>query len=261
MDAENNNVEQRVRVKNLLIQGFSLSEIESLCFDLGVDAELLPGQDKIRKAIAVVEYFEQHYRWQELIGALQRLRPQAFMQAELETCINRGDVGAIRRYLDKHREIIAAAFGTPYSSTLVHFHCGEEERYYADYLCITPHSNVAMTAVLLLAPISHEAQHAELRKTLSLLSEFQLWVERNTRAVLDLMIERFNQEGSSTANRLARYSELPENSLLDASYVIIASRRRNSLADLTERMTSGKIKIMSYDRLIVAAQGLVSDVI
>jgi hypothetical protein len=254
-------MEQRVLVKNLLEQKFSLSELESLCFDLGVDAELLPGQDKIRKAIAVVEYFQQHYRWQELISALQRLRPQAFMQAELETCINSGDVGAIRGYLDKHREVIAAGFGNSYSSTLVHFHCGEEERYYADYLCITPHSNVAMTSIVLLAPSPYETQHAELQRTLSLLSEYRLWVERNARALLELVIERLNQEDSFTANRLARYSELPENSLLDASCVIIASRRRNYLAEVTGRMTSEKIKMMSYDRLIEAAQGLVSNVI
>ncbi len=254
-------MEQRVLVKNLLEQRFSLSEIESLCFDLDVDAELLPGQDKTHLAIAVVKYFEQHYRWRELTDALQKLRPQAFMQAELETCINSGDVGAIRGYLDKHREIITATYGNPHSSTLMHFHCGEEERYYADYLCISPHSNVAMTSVVLLAPSPYEAQHAELQRTLSLLSEYQLWVERNARALLELVIERLNQEDSFTANRLARYRVLPENSLLDASCVIIASRRRNYLAEVTGRMTSEKIKIMSYDRLIEAAQGLVSNVI
>jgi Effector-associated domain 7 len=254
-------MEQRVLVKNLLEQKFNMSEIESLCFDLGIDDESLPGDDKTSKAVAVVEYFERHHRWRELINSLQKLRPQAFMRAELEKLVNVGEIDAIRGYLDKHREIITAEFGNPYSLTLVNFHFGEQDQYCSDYLCVVPHSNVAFTSVVLLTPRSLGLQQDELRKVRCLVSESKSWVERNAHLMLELMIGRFNDEGSSTADLLTRFRVLPDNIVLDATFVIIVGRRSNNLRDLIWRIPTEGIKIVSYDRLIEAAQIFVRDVV
>ena len=48
---------------------------------------------------------------------------------------------------------------------------------------------------------------------------------------------------------------------LDATFVIIVGRRSNNLRDLIWRIPTEGIKIVSYDRLIEAAQIFVRDVV
>ena len=61
----------------LLIQHFDDSELQTLCFDLGVDYENLPGQTKADKARELVEYMQRRNRLADLIQLCQQLRPSA----------------------------------------------------------------------------------------------------------------------------------------------------------------------------------------
>jgi hypothetical protein len=56
-------------------EAFSLEDLESLCFNLGVDWEQLRGSVKPAKARAMVQYFQSRGRIQELVAAVRTERP------------------------------------------------------------------------------------------------------------------------------------------------------------------------------------------
>lgn len=62
-----------VRVK--LAAYFSLEELQTLCFDLGVDYEELPGATKSGKARELVAFCARHDRVEPLLALSRRLRP------------------------------------------------------------------------------------------------------------------------------------------------------------------------------------------
>lgn len=69
--------EQLTALRQLLIQHFNDGELQTLCFDLGVDYENLPGQAKADKARELVEYVQRRNRLAYLVQMCQQLRPNA----------------------------------------------------------------------------------------------------------------------------------------------------------------------------------------
>jgi hypothetical protein len=65
----------RTQLRQLLSSRFSEGELQTFCFDLGVDYETLPGEGKADKARELVEYLERHSRIQECVELGKQLRP------------------------------------------------------------------------------------------------------------------------------------------------------------------------------------------
>jgi len=59
----------------MLTERFSDDELRTLCFDLGLDYDLLPGQGKGGKARELLSYLDRRDRIDELIEVGQALRP------------------------------------------------------------------------------------------------------------------------------------------------------------------------------------------
>lgn len=64
-----------VRLHELLAQHFSLEELGTLCFRLGLDIADLPGEGKNNKARDLVTYMERRIHTAELIAMAKRERP------------------------------------------------------------------------------------------------------------------------------------------------------------------------------------------
>lgn len=66
---------QFVRLRQNLIEYFSASELQTLCFDMGVDYDLLPGEGKEDKARELIYYVIRRGLVPEFINTCFRLRP------------------------------------------------------------------------------------------------------------------------------------------------------------------------------------------
>lgn len=66
---------ERAHLRDLIDAHFSLSEIENLCFEIGVDFERLGGAGKLDKARELVAYCGRQGRLVSLVEACQRARP------------------------------------------------------------------------------------------------------------------------------------------------------------------------------------------
>lgn len=64
------------RLRDLLVNSFSLSELRDLCFDLNIDFEDLPGGTRRMKVIELIGYLQRRGRLEELIRQVQLRRPQ-----------------------------------------------------------------------------------------------------------------------------------------------------------------------------------------
>lgn len=69
-------VPDRVRLRNLLSDGFSSAELGELAFDLGLNYDDLAGSGKSAKIIELITYFERRGRYEELVQAAQTARPE-----------------------------------------------------------------------------------------------------------------------------------------------------------------------------------------
>ncbi len=63
-------------LRELLAARFNMSELRTLCFDLGVDYDSLPGEGKADKARELVSFCDRHDKLAKLIEAGKRLRPE-----------------------------------------------------------------------------------------------------------------------------------------------------------------------------------------
>jgi hypothetical protein len=70
----------RVRLRRLIEESFSTSELHDLCFDLGIDHENLPGQERSARAREIIRYCERHSRLADLLREVVRLRPHLAAQ-------------------------------------------------------------------------------------------------------------------------------------------------------------------------------------
>jgi len=67
--------EYLVRLRETLATYFDAGELRTLCFDLGVDYDDLPGEGKANKARELIAYLERRDRIPELVSVCQELRP------------------------------------------------------------------------------------------------------------------------------------------------------------------------------------------
>ncbi len=65
---------QRIRLREILINRFSLSELKTLCFDLGVDYDNLAGEAKLDKVLALITYYERRRQVAQLLAAGKHMR-------------------------------------------------------------------------------------------------------------------------------------------------------------------------------------------
>jgi len=65
----------QTQLRQLLTTHFDQGELQTLCFDLGVDYESLPGEGKADKARELVEYLERRDRIPECVELGKKLRP------------------------------------------------------------------------------------------------------------------------------------------------------------------------------------------
>jgi len=65
----------RGQLRRNLVDSFNEEELRTLCFDAGVDYEVLIGQGKLSKSREIVAYFEHSGRLDELVEICRRLRP------------------------------------------------------------------------------------------------------------------------------------------------------------------------------------------
>jgi hypothetical protein len=63
------------KLRQMLAEYFSEGDLRTLCFDLGMDYDDLPGQGKANKARELVAYLDRRGRIPELVGMCQELRP------------------------------------------------------------------------------------------------------------------------------------------------------------------------------------------
>ena len=66
----------RVRLRQVLSDGFNLEELRTLAFDLGVDYDDLAGGGKSAKIIELITYFERRGKYGELVQAARVARPE-----------------------------------------------------------------------------------------------------------------------------------------------------------------------------------------
>ena len=64
-------------LKQILIERFNMEELESLCFDIDVDFEVLSGENKEKKVIELVKYVKRRNELDKLIDAAKTERPSA----------------------------------------------------------------------------------------------------------------------------------------------------------------------------------------
>ena len=68
--------EQLHPLRKALARHFNLAELNTLCFDLGIDYEELAGATKTEKVTALLDYCERHGRLPALLTHVQAERPQ-----------------------------------------------------------------------------------------------------------------------------------------------------------------------------------------
>ena len=63
-----------VQLRHVLDTRFSAQELRTLCFDLGIEYEDLPGEGRASRARELVAFFERRERIPELVRAIQAIR-------------------------------------------------------------------------------------------------------------------------------------------------------------------------------------------
>ncbi len=63
------------QLRQLIVAHFDLDEIESICFDLGIDYDSLPGQGKLKKVVELIEHCARSGQIVRLIDVCAQLRP------------------------------------------------------------------------------------------------------------------------------------------------------------------------------------------
>ncbi|MFP4441019.1 MAG: effector-associated domain EAD1-containing protein [Chloroflexaceae bacterium] len=77
--------EDRSRLRQLLTRHFDRSELQTLCFELGVAYDDLPEGGRVDKIRELITYLERRGRIPDLIAVGRRLRPDVAWDATPET--------------------------------------------------------------------------------------------------------------------------------------------------------------------------------
>jgi len=67
--------ESLTQLRQILVTRFDAGELRTLCFDLGIDYDDLPGEGKANKARELVAYLNRRGRISELLKVGEQLRP------------------------------------------------------------------------------------------------------------------------------------------------------------------------------------------
>lgn len=67
--------QQRIELRQLLTERFSDEELHTLCFDLGIAYDDLPGQGRAAKVRELLDYLDRHARFSQLAEIGPRVRP------------------------------------------------------------------------------------------------------------------------------------------------------------------------------------------
>lgn len=100
------------RLHQALFTRFSQPELRTLCFDLGVDYDDLPGEGKSNKARELVTYMRRRDRLDDLAEAVQRARPDAVLAWEPDASVDlAAAIGRKEAALDSAERILAVIAG------------------------------------------------------------------------------------------------------------------------------------------------------
>jgi hypothetical protein len=66
---------QLVTLRRILVRQFDTNELHTLCFDMNIDLESLPGDGKSAKVRELLAFLERRGRIAELVGTIRELRP------------------------------------------------------------------------------------------------------------------------------------------------------------------------------------------
>lgn len=76
-DLKASNTNKRTATVFLIKKHFSLEELQSLCFDLDIEFDDLPGNNFSRRAEELVDYCDRHSKFNQLLTACRQKRPKA----------------------------------------------------------------------------------------------------------------------------------------------------------------------------------------
>jgi tetratricopeptide (TPR) repeat protein len=91
------------QLRRILTERFDEGELRTLCFDLDVDYDSLPGDGKADKARELVAYLERRDRVSELIETGKRQRPDIAAWAQVQLDLDMDELRARRDQADKAR--------------------------------------------------------------------------------------------------------------------------------------------------------------
>lgn len=91
--SERTDQDHLTRLRQILLDRFDEEELRTLCFDLALDYDMLPGRGKEGKARELLAYLERRNRLPELIELLQRARPD-IRTADIFTTIQTSPIRA-----------------------------------------------------------------------------------------------------------------------------------------------------------------------
>lgn len=253
-------MEERVRLRNVLNAYLSLEELKSLCFDLGIDYDALPGSSKNEKAIELIGHLERRGGSWSLIDRLKELRPHAFLGVELERLVDNGDVKAIKRFLARNRSIVAQIGSSPLEWTFVSFQFGDANEYSADFALLQEGTVPIPCLVALGSPIVSSATVTEVAEMLTTMEKWVAWGREHPDRFVKLFWERAEAQAQDSART---WFEPKAIEWVGIGYQLIAGRRQSNREDRDKypQLHPGDWShIISYDRLIEYAQRIVRDV-
>ncbi|VAW37441.1 hypothetical protein MNBD_CHLOROFLEXI01-3359 [hydrothermal vent metagenome] len=70
-------LQNRIRLRELMVRYFNKAELEALCFDLGIDKDDLPNATKPELAQEIILYCERHSKLEKLLEICRKQRPHA----------------------------------------------------------------------------------------------------------------------------------------------------------------------------------------
>ena len=76
-------LQNRIRLRELMVRYFNKTELETLCFDLGIDKDELPNATKPELAQEIILYCERHDKLERLLDICREQRPHAEWPDEL----------------------------------------------------------------------------------------------------------------------------------------------------------------------------------
>jgi len=91
--SDDKNQEYLTQLREFLTARFNTGELKTLCFDMGVEYEDLPGEGRADKARELVDYCDRHECLDKLVEVGRRLRPEIPWQAPAVTEKRRSSSG------------------------------------------------------------------------------------------------------------------------------------------------------------------------